>query len=167
MPELQTQRKRRDRHKRKPSDGTNAKPSSEQAKAPEQVSAPDVLIRLEADFNEDGYYGQRILEVTPESVRVLDWDDVVSFQIPIEEIKSARNEPLVGGGRLEITTKTGDLLPVVTYSLNVAARFSEAARGIEQLAKGEELSINLKEERTRCPNCKRLLPEKDGICPAC
>ena len=84
------------------------------------------LIRLEADFKEDGSFGQRVLEVTSNAVRVLDWGDVVSFQVPMEDIKTARNEPLVGGGRLEITTKTGELLPVVSYSLQVAAQFSEA-----------------------------------------
>jgi ABC-type multidrug transport system fused ATPase/permease subunit len=51
--------------------------------------------------------------------------------------------------------------------MNVAAKFSEAARGIEQLIENKPFSINLKEEKTRCEKCKRLLPEKDGICPAC
>jgi ATP-binding cassette subfamily B protein len=59
------------------------------------------------------------------------------------------------------------VIPVLTYSLTVAARFSEAARGIEQLAKGEPLSVNLQEQRVRCAKCHRLLPEKDGVCPAC
>jgi ATP-binding cassette subfamily B protein len=131
------------------------------------VLAPDVLIRLEADIDADGQFGTRFMEVTNEQVRVLDWEDVTSFQIPLEEIKSARNEPLIGGGRLEITTKNGEVLPVISYSLHVAEKFSEAARGIEQLAKGEELAIGIKEERTRCAKCGRLLPEKDGICPAC
>ncbi|HEY0074569.1 MAG TPA: ABC transporter ATP-binding protein, partial [Abditibacteriaceae bacterium] len=76
-------------------------------------------------------------------------------------------EPLIGGGRLEITTKDGETVPVISYSLHVAEKFSEAARGIEQLAKGEEFNISLKDERTRCEKCNRLLPEKDGICPAC
>ena len=127
----------------------------------------EVLIRLEADFRDDGSFGQRILEVTPTVVRVVETNDAVSCTIPIEDIAAARNEPLVGGGRLEITTKDGAFIPAVSYTHSVAARFSEAARGIEQLAKGEPLSINLKEERTRCPQCQRLLPEKDGICPAC
>ncbi|HZT41342.1 MAG TPA: ABC transporter ATP-binding protein [Chthonomonadaceae bacterium] len=130
-------------------------------------SESDLLVRLEADFGESGLFGQRVLEVTSESVRVREADGAVSFLIPIAEIKSARNEPLVGGGRLEITTVAGETVPVLTYSLTVAARFSEAARGVEQLAKGEPLSINLKQEQTRCPKCNRLLPEKDGICPAC
>jgi ATP-binding cassette, subfamily B, bacterial len=83
------------------------------------------------------------------------------------EIKSARNEPLVGGGRLEVVTATGEIIPIISYSLTLAHKFSEAARGIEQLAKKEQLLINLKEERLRCIKCNRLLPEKDGVCPAC
>src|SRR4051812_42924376 len=95
----------------------------------------DVRIRLEADFAEDGSFGHRVLEVTREHVRVLETGDAISFQMPIAEIKSARNEPLIGGGRLEILAKTGEVIPIITYSLTLAAKFSEAARGIEQLAK--------------------------------
>jgi ATP-binding cassette subfamily B protein len=131
------------------------------------ANTDEPLIQLEADFTSEGNFGRRVMEVTTQMVRVLDWDEVVSFQVPIEDIASARNEPLVGGGRLEITTKSGDVLSVVTYSQSVAHKFSEAARGIEQLARGEELLINLKEEQTRCARCRRLLPEKDGVCPAC
>ena len=125
------------------------------------------LIRLQADFGPDGGFGHRELVVTREAVRVLEPSGALGFQMPIADIQTARNEPLVGGGRLEITGKNGDIIPVVTYSQTVAAKFSEAARGIEQLAKGEPFLINLKDERTRCIKCNRLLPEKDGICPAC
>lgn len=132
------------------------------------IAAPDkVLIRLEADFAEDGAFGNRTLEVTPEEVRVLETGGAVSFHMPISEIASARNEPLVGGGRMEIVSKTGEVIPIISYSLTWAAKFSEAARGVEQLAKGEELLITMKEERLRCVKCNRLLPEKDGVCPAC
>jgi len=125
------------------------------------------LIQLEGDLSEDGMYGRRIFEVTDTLVRVLEPNGTISFLIPIAEVKSARNEPMVGGGQLEITTKTGEVVPVIAYSLTIAAKFSEAARGIEQLAKGEPLLINLKQERVRCAKCNLLLPEKDGICPAC
>lgn len=130
-------------------------------------AAGDVLIKLEADFAHDGQFGLRTLEVTSDTVRVLEAGGAVSFTIPIAEIKSARNEPLVGGGRLELVTITGEIIPIVSYSLTLAHKFSEAARGIEQLAKKEQLLINLKEERLRCAKCQRLLPEKDGVCPAC
>jgi ATP-binding cassette, subfamily B, bacterial len=137
-------------------------PEEESPAAPEEI-----LVRLEGDVAEDGTFGHRALEITAETVRVLESNGAVSFQIPMADIKSARNEPLVGGGRLEITTNGGEILPVLSYSLSVAAKFSEAARGIEQLAKKDPLSINLKQELMRCAKCNRLLPEKDGVCPAC
>ncbi len=135
--------------------------------APCEHSDEEALIRLTADFDPEGGFGRRELVVTRAAVQVVEPSGALAFQMPVAEIKTARNEPLVGGGRLEITAKNGDILPVVTYSQTVAARFSEAARGIEQLAKGEPFQINLKEERTHCPKCNRILPEKDGICPAC
>src|ERR1051325_10195835 len=75
----------------------------------------DVLMRLEADLDEEVRFGRRNLEVTRETVRTLDPAGAVSFQIPISEVKSARNEPLVGGGRLEITTRAGEILPASSY----------------------------------------------------
>lgn len=131
------------------------------------LKSSETLIELIGDFAENGRFGSRTLIVDATQVRVQETSGAISFQIPIADIKSARNEPLVGGGRLEVTTKTGEILPIISYSLTVAAKFSEAARGIEQLAKGEPLSINLKQERLRCAKCNRLLPEKDGVCPAC
>ena len=142
--------------------------TTETLSAPEQLhDTQAALIQLTADFDPQGRFGKRDLVVTPAHVQVIEANGAIAFQMPLTEIKTARNEPLVGGGRLEVTAKTGDILPVITYSQSLAARFSEAARGIEQLAKGEALSINLKPERTRCAKCNRLLPEKDGICPAC
>ena len=138
-----------------------AMPSSEE----QDDTSP--LIELVADYNGHGRYGTQTFQVTREWVRLLDGDGTLAFQMPISEIKTARNEPLVGGGRLEVTAKTGEIVPVVTYSQSMAPQFSEAARGIEQLAKGEPLLINLKKEVTNCPKCHRLLPEKDGVCPAC
>ena len=142
-------------------------PSRPGTAEPAEAAEEEVLVRLEADFTEEGTFGRRILEVTRTRVRVLAPEGTLCFQVPFAEVKGARNEPLIGGGRLEVTTKGGEIIPIVAYSFTVAARFSEAARGIEQLAKGEPFCINLKAERTRCAKCGRLLPEKDGICPAC
>ncbi len=146
--------------------------STENSKEPEQRSAvldvlAERLIELDADFDADGNFGHRTLVVTALGVSVLGSDGTQLERIDMADIASARNEPLVGGGRLEVKTKLGQILPIITYSNSLAARFSEAARGIEQLAQGEPLLINLKRERTRCAKCNRLLPEKDGVCPSC
>ena len=127
----------------------------------------DALIDLWADMTENAEFGRRRLVVTREDVCVFDDTGTETLRVPIKDIKTARNEPLISGGRLLIRTRSGEDIVATSYSLTHSDLFSEAARGIEQLANGEELSINLKQERTRCEKCGRLLPEKDGICPAC
>lgn len=129
--------------------------------------AEEVLVSLEADLTEDAIFGVRTLEVTASSVTVRGPGGVVLAQVPVAEARSARNEPLVSGGRLVLQTKSGEELPLVTYSMTRAHQFSEAARGIEQLCEGKPFDINLQEEKTRCDKCGRLLPEKDGVCPNC
>ena len=132
-----------------------------------EVVSASPLVTLEADLTEDSKYGTRVLTVFADSLIVQDEAKATVFQIPIADIKTARNEPLVSGGRLLVVTKAGEELSVITYSMTRAHLFSEAARGIEQLAEGKEFSINLQKEKTRCDNCGRLLPEKDGVCPNC
>ncbi|MBC8104574.1 MAG: hypothetical protein H7Z41_18520, partial [Cytophagales bacterium] len=138
------------------------------AVGPESENPDAVLISETADMlaEEENRFGRREIRVTRSSVRLYDEAGTLLFSVPMADIKSARTEPLVGGARLELTTTTG-VLPVATFSASVAARFSEMARGIEQLAKGEPLAIKLVDEKTRCEKCGRRLPEKDGKCPAC
>ena len=125
------------------------------------------LIQLDGDLDEEGRFAERRLEVTRDAVRTVTPSGATSFHIPMSEVKSARNEPLVGGGRLEVTTRGGEIIPIISYTMTHAARFSEAARGIEQLSRGEDLLVNLKSEQLRCAKCRRLLPERDGVCPSC
>lgn len=135
--------------------------------AQEGRSIGEILIDLTADMTEDAQFGFRRMVVSKDEVKTLDQAGTEVQRIPIKDIESARNEPLVSGGRLLVRTKAGEDITVVAYSLTLSDRFSEAARGIEQLAKGQELLIDLKKEATRCAKCGRLLPEKDGVCPAC
>jgi ATP-binding cassette, subfamily B, bacterial len=129
----------------------------------------ELVLQFAADLAPDLQFGERRVEVTNRRVRVLSGNNGSTDElqnIPLAEIKGARTQPLVGGGRLEITVD-GQTVPLVEYTAAKAAHFSEIARGIEQLAKGEPLSIKKEQERTRCEKCDRLLPEKDGLCPAC
>jgi ATP-binding cassette subfamily B protein len=133
-----------------------------------EEEASSILLRETADLvAESGHcYGRRELCVSRTGLSVFDEAGVEIFRIALSDVKSARTEPLVGGGRLEVTTRDG-VIPVVEFTASVAERISEMARGIEQLAKGESLNIKWKQERTRCEQCGRLLPEKDGRCAAC
>jgi ATP-binding cassette subfamily B protein len=126
-----------------------------------------VLVTLEADLTEDATFGTRILAVTNDNVLVTDPAGTQLLCVPIADLKGARNEPLVSGGRLVLATKTGEEVIAITYSQTRAHQFSEIARGIEQMAQGKPLSITIKDEKTRCVKCGRLLPEKDGVCPYC
>ena len=127
----------------------------------------DERICVSTDLNPDGTFGTQWLFVTDKRVLIVPTegaDGVV--QVPIKELTSARTEPMVGGGRLELE-RDGNETICVPYSSSLAAKFSEVARGIEQLRKGEPFLINTELDRIRCEKCSRLLPEKNGICPAC
>ena len=127
----------------------------------------EILIQVSADLDTDGHFSTRWVVVTPRRVLVVPAagsDGTVA--VPVAQIRRARTEPLVGGGRLEIE-RFGEPTVEVPYTDTVAAKFSEVARGLEQLRKGEPFLVNSELERLRCDRCGRLLPEKDGICPAC
>jgi ATP-binding cassette, subfamily B, bacterial len=128
----------------------------------------EILIRETADLvaDEGHRFGKRDVRVSRSGVGVHDECGARLVFVPMGEILTARTEPLVGGSRLEVTTTSG-VVALAEFTASLAPRFSEMARGIEQLAKGEALNIKWAKERTRCARCGRLLPEKDGRCPAC
>ena len=97
----------------------------------------DELITVSADLSTDGRYSTHWIVVTGKRIVIISQDntgDVMKF--PVEEVASVRTEPLVGGGRLEIERK-GNPTAFVYYSNSMAVKYSEVARGIEQLRKGE------------------------------
>ena len=124
----------------------------------------DELIRVQADLDEKGDFGTQWVVVTGNRVLVLQNGAVED--IPFAEMALARTEALVGGARLEIHRKNGPSVHV-PYSMTQAQKFSETTRGIEQLRKEQALFVNANLDRTICESCGRLLPEKNGICPAC
>ena len=92
-----------------------------------------VWIRIATDMAEIDVFSERWLVVTDRRLLILHANEAHATngattatvqQFPLSEVHSARVEPLVGGGRLEV-------------------------------------------ERSRCARCQRVLPEKDGVCPAC
>ncbi len=87
-------------------------------------------------------------------------------QLQLRDIRTARVEPLVGGGRLEVEGTSGPPVQVY-YSNTLAAKFAEVAETLSQVAQGDEPTLATQLERSRCARCHRVLPEKDGICPAC
>src|SRR5262245_7179007 len=125
------------------------------------------LVRVASDLAPDGRFGSQWVVVTGGRVLVVpSVGDCGWVDVPVGDIVTAREEALVGGGCLEIARRDGP--PVrVPHSASLAARFAEVARGIEQLHQGEPLLIAAETDRARCDQCGRLLPEKNGVCPAC
>lgn len=130
-------------------------------------SEEGLLIRAGADVGADGRFGGRWVVVDGAEVRVFDGEDPApAARVPIKEVTACRSEAHVGGGSL-VLERTGKAPLRVRYSQSQAAKFSEVVRGIEQLREGNPFHINGHVERNRCATCRRLLPERDGICPAC
>ncbi len=127
----------------------------------------EVLIRASTDVQMDGRFGRQWLVVTPRRVVVLaERDESEVCDIALNDVQLARTESMVGGGQLELERRDAPTLRLL-YSSSERAKFSEIARGLEQLRQDEPLAIKARLERLRCAKCDRLLPEKDGICPAC
>ena len=134
----------------------NIKPPEEEAR-----------IQVATDLIDDGSFGEQWLVVTDERLFVIPTegaDGVV--EVPLKVIKETRIEEFVGAGRLEV--EHGASEPTyLYYSNSLSPKFAEVAEGIKQLTQGETLTLPTEMERSRCDSCGRLLPEKDGICPAC
>lgn len=133
----------------------------------ELASDETELIRVQSDLGANGRFGSQWVVVTPKRVLIYqNGEEGEAIDVPIDEIAIARTEGLIGGARLEIHRKNAPSI-YVPFSKTLAQKFSETTRGIEQLRKGQEFFVNAELDRTRCEKCERLLPEKNGICPAC
>ncbi len=125
-----------------------------------------LLVRAACDIDESGRFGRRWLALTQRRVLIASDEPAHIQSVPLVDISDSRTETLVGGSRLEIERTHAPTI-YIYYSRSQADTFSEVARGLEQLCKGDELLINTEPDCLRCPQCRRLLPEKNGLCPAC
>jgi ATP-binding cassette, subfamily B, bacterial len=126
-----------------------------------------VLIRVGADLDVDLYFACRWLVVTDQRVILISsGDGTPTTELFLKEIKSVKVEGLVGGGRLIL--RNGDRqLGVVYFTNSALPKFAEVAAGIERLIRSGDADLPATVDRIRCESCKRLLPEKNGVCPNC
>lgn len=135
----------------------------------QNIKPPGELPRIQVatDLIDDGSFGEQWLVVTDERLFVISSegaDGVV--EVPLKVITETKVEEFVGASRLEV--EHGKREPTyLYYSNSLSAKFAEVAEAIKQLTKGETPTLPTEIERSRCDTCGRLLPEKDGICPAC
>ena len=127
----------------------------------------EVLIQVAADMAGQDAFDERWLVLTHQRLVFLHGNGGNGVvDLPMAQVRTARVEPLVGGGRLEVERHHGEPAHLY-YSSSLAPKFAEVAEGIRQLAQGEAMSLPAQLERSRCATCNRVLPEKDGVCPAC
>jgi len=129
-------------------------------------SDEEILVCVATDLDSSDRFGRQWVVVTREHLVVAPETEGPTITVPIDRICRSHTEPLVGGGRLEVERR-GEPTLLVSYTDSQSVKFSEIARGLEQLRKGEPLLINPHIDRLRCQTCGRLLPEKNSICPAC
>ncbi len=127
----------------------------------------EMLMRVSADLDADGRFGAQWVVVTGSRVLVVPVGSRGGVrEIPVGELAAVENEALVGGSQLELQRQDGPPI-LVPYSSSLSVKFAEVARGIEQLRSAEPFQISAQLDRIRCEKCGRLLPEKNGLCPAC
>ena len=126
----------------------------------------DILIRVFADLDDDRAYSTRWVVVTEKRVLVVPVADTPVQEVAVSELAVVCADALVGGAQLTLECTHRPTL-TVPYTGTQSVKFSEVARGLEQLRKGETFRVNSKLDRIRCEKCNRLLPEKNGLCPAC
>jgi ATP-binding cassette, subfamily B, bacterial len=144
--------------------------SSEPAREWDQLREPgeQILICAATDLDEEGRFGRRWLLVTDRRVVVLPDGPSQNghVDLPLTQIVGARNESLVGAGRVEVDTR-GGATPLVTYTNSLGAKFAEVTRGIQQAAKGEPVVVSTLLPKLACERCGRMLPDREAPCPWC
>jgi ATP-binding cassette, subfamily B, bacterial len=137
---------------------------------PRFLGAEAEQFRLAGDLNAKGRYGERWLVVTDRHVYTFDGDPdgtkKPTVAVAIADIKEAKTEAAVSGERLLIET-ADRVIEMLRYSRTLSPHFSDAARGIKQLADGHALIRSDKLPKLRCERCGRLMPGRHGRCPAC
>ena len=145
-----------------------AVPPEVEARILAALGRDEALIQVQTDMAAEGRaFGCRWLAASSRRIVVVDEPSANgALSIPMAEVTRVRTEPLVGGGRLEIERRSAPTV-AIPYTQSMGEKLSEAARGLEQLRAGEPFLITPRLARLRCEKCSRLLPEQDGICPAC
>src|SRR6266567_250973 len=124
------------------------------------------MAAVRSDLSANGNFQDRWIVLTSERIIVLPSPgDERGTEAPLTGVVSACASSLVGGGQLEIR---GDWpVPIrLSYSAAQSQQFVEFAQAIDCAKAGRRFTTKPR-ERVRCERCGRLLPERNGICPAC
>ncbi len=135
----------------------------------ERFLAPDegLLLLTETDITRGDRFGHRWLAVTDRRVMTFaETDDGPDLAVPLEDVRSAQAEHLVGRVALHVETD-GRRVEVARGSNSQASKFSRIARALTEARKeGRAPEFELgEEERTRCPPLRPAAAGEGGILP--
>ena len=125
----------------------------------------EILIQVKSDVGCDGRFGEPWVIVTPQRFALID-DGEEALHVPLNAIRKARAEAIIGGGRL-IIERIREPAIQIPYTNSLVQTFGEVAVNLNLLLEGKPPALPTQFDATRCRRCGRLLPERGGICPAC
>lgn len=139
-----------------------------------------------SDIDRSGNYGERWVFLTGKRLIVLECDGSISFEFPVEKMKSLEVREFTGSGLLTVEDSSGNLTDVVRFSKTQSRDFLNLAKssvkilarngngsngngkGIKNgLAAESQDAPVVEEQETRCPKCGRALPGWTNVCPSC
>lgn len=135
----------------------------------EALNGADTKIALESDMRLDGRFGEQWLVVTDGKAKVFDLTDgkaEIVNEIPLENISEALSEPFIGGGALVVKKVDGEFVELIRYTNTHAHKFTQAAKALNSLIKGEE-PPPYEEDTRRCPKCGFPLEHGTKVCQVC
>ncbi|MDE0008953.1 MAG: ABC transporter ATP-binding protein [Gammaproteobacteria bacterium] len=111
-------------------------------------------------------FGQQWLVLSREVVYRIGERPEDDRRLPVDAITTVETVNRVGADVLRLGTQDGPPLEIV-HSRSLAFAFGEAAEAVRRLKSEKEPNLPHEVDDARCTRCRRLLPERGGICPAC
>ncbi|MBI2914475.1 MAG: ABC transporter ATP-binding protein [Firmicutes bacterium] len=138
---------------------------------PLEITTGDILLATDTDLDRAGNYSEQWIVVSPSRVLCVSRNHeatLIELDFPVSDIRSARVDPRVGTGFLELELGDG-YHEVLRFSNANAAKFAKVAQKIGDLVHGRPLVISAEDnaDARRCPKCGLMLGATGGVCPRC
>lgn len=135
-----------------------------------ELGNDEIQISIFSDIGNDGKFGDRWLLATNDRIAIFllnGGEPSLQRNLSLKEISKITTQSLIGCSVLEAITAKGEVIEILRYSDAHSAKFSAAARWLEQVSKGEKPSEITDEPPARCPKCGIRLEEGSKVCPRC
>jgi len=129
-----------------------------------------LILWTDTDIARDGSFGTRWLAVTDRRVMTFasaDTEPTPEIDLPLPSITTASADHMVGHMALHVQAD-GRRIELLRSTNSLSERFARVAKSLADARRDNRLpEFDLDDGRRRCPECGRLLPEKDSFCPTC